>query len=143
VKRLELKRVRVCGRCGRGRAELESPTGDRLVVSLDATRARTLERLAGAGAGDASTNPPARTVADFLLAEVARSGGRATDVVFDKGLEGLRALLAVQRGDDTEVLACTAEEGLELAVCGRLPLYADDDVLARDRPEPADGHTLH
>ncbi len=143
VKRLEFKRVRVCKRCGRGRAELESPAGDRLTVTLDPTRARALERLARPDAADAQTDPPARAVADFLLAEVARSGARPGDVVFDQGLEGLRALLTVHRGDDSEVLACTAQEGLELAVRGGLPLYADDDVLVGAGPEPTDGHTIH
>ena len=44
VKRLELVRVRVCQRCGRGRAELEGADGAALAVPLDPLRAHELER---------------------------------------------------------------------------------------------------
>jgi len=44
------------------------------------------------------------------------------------------------------VLACTAQEGIELAVRGTLPLYATDEALAGSGDEPATpgpGNTVH
>jgi hypothetical protein len=127
VKRLKLKRVGVCSRCGRGRAELESTDGDRLDVPLDAPRARELS-----GSRDET-----RSLAAFVLGQVSASGAEAGEVVLDVGPSGLRALLSLLRDGDTEVLACTAQEGIELAVRGTLSIYATDEALASDAEEPA------
>jgi len=128
VKRIELKRVRVCSRCGRGRAELESPDGERLEVPLDAPRARELS----------GERDEVRSLATFVLDQVVTSGAEPGEVVLDVGPSGLRALLSLLRNGDAEVLACTAQEGVELAVRGDLSLYATDQALAGDGDEPAD-----
>jgi len=128
VKRIELKRVRVCSRCGRGRAELESPDGDRLEVPLDAPRARGLS----------GEQDEVHTLATFVLEQVAASGAEAGEVVLDVGPSGLRALLSLLRDGEAEVVACTAQEGVELAVRGDLSLYATDQALAGGTDEPAD-----
>jgi hypothetical protein len=127
VKRLELKRVGVCSRCGRGRAELESTDGDRLEVPLDAHRARELS-----GQGD-----EVRSLTMFVLGQVSAGGAEAGEVVLDVGPSGLRALFSLLRDGDAEVLACTAQEGIELAVRGTLSIYATDEALAGDADEPA------
>lgn len=142
VERLELKRIRVCARCGRGRAELEGTEGHRLVVPLDPPRARVLEQLSGTpeaageavGAKDAST----RTVADFVLAQLDDAGAHPTDVVLDHGPAGLQAFLSFEHDDGGDVIACTAQEGVELAVRAGLPLYGTDEALGRNDPEPDD-----
>jgi len=140
VKRLELARIRVCNRCRRGVAELRGADGESLNVPLDAIRARQLS-----GDGRAEDLP---SVADLLLAEVA---GRLAlgEIVFDVSDGRLRALLSLARGDDHEVVECTAEEGVALAVRGRLKIYVTDDALAHRnapvaKPEPEGGpDTIH
>jgi len=140
VKRLELARIRVCNRCRRGVAELRGADGESLNVPLDAIRARQLS-----GDGRAEDLP---SVADLLLAEVA---GRLAlgEIVFDVSDGRLRALLSIASGDDHEVVECTAEEGVSLAVRGRLKIYVTDDALAHRnapvaKPEPEGGpDTIH
>jgi len=63
------------------------------------------------------------------------------EVVLDTHESGLRALLSITRGDDTEVVACTAQEGVGLAARTGVPLYATAEALA-DTGEPTDddGH---
>jgi hypothetical protein len=128
VKRIELKGVRVCSRCGRGRAELESTDGERLEVPLDAPRARELS----------GERDEVRSLATFVLDQVATSGAEPGEVVLDVGPSGLRALLSLLRNGEAEVIGCTAQEGVELAVRGDLSLYATDQALAGDADEPAD-----
>ena len=96
-------------------------------MPLDAPRARELS-----GARD-----EVRPLAAFVLGQVSASGGEASEVVLDVGPSGLRALLSLLRDGDTEVLACTAQEGIELAVRGTLSIDATDEALAGDAEEPA------
>lgn len=131
VRRLELKRVRVCSRCGRGRAELEGTDGGRVEVVLDAPRARDLS-----GQQDAL-----RTLTAFVLAQAAETRTTLAEVVFDRGPAGLRALLSIARGGESDVVACTAQEGVELAVRAGLTMYATDDALASDVDAPRS--TIH
>ena len=131
MSRLELARVRVCQRCGRGRAELRSEDGRLLTVSLDPARAR---ELSGARAVD-----DVRSFADFVLAELGASGRVASEVVLDVAHGHLRGLVSLLRGDEVDVVACTAQEGVDLAVRGALRLYATDEALAHAAPQ-ADEH---
>jgi hypothetical protein len=96
-------------------------------VPLDAHRARELS-----GQGD-----EIRSLSRFVLGQVSAGGGGAGEVVLDVGPSGLRAPFSLLRDGDTEVLACTAQEGIELAVRGDLSLYATDEALAGDADEPA------
>jgi len=123
VKRLELARLRVCGRCGKGAAELGSPDGDRVVVPLDAVRARQLS------GGDPSED--LRSLTDFVLERLGPR--RIGEIVLDVEDGRLRALLSLLGEGDRarpEILACTAEEGVALAIRGGLRLYATDEALA-------------
>jgi hypothetical protein len=131
VRRLELKQVRVCSRCGRGRAQLESADGDRFEVVLDPPRARELS----AGQGGV------RSLATFLLEQIAERRIVPEEVIFEQGPAGLRALLSVTRDGETDVVSCTAQEGVELAVRGSLAMYASDDVLSPESTAPR--NTLH
>jgi hypothetical protein len=131
VRRLELKRVRVCSRCGRGRAELEGAEGERLEVVLDAPRARDL-----AGQPD-----DVCSLASFVIAQATEGRTSFGEVILDDGPVGLRALLSIVRDGESDVVACTAQEGVELAVRARLVLYATDEALARDAEAPRS--TLH
>ncbi len=126
VRRLELKRVRVCSRCGRGRAELESAEGAGIEVVLDAPRARDLS-----GQQDGL-----RSLTALVLAQAAETQTTLAEVIFDRGPAGLRALLSIARGGESDVVACTAQEGVELAVRAGLTMYATDDALARDGDAP-------
>jgi hypothetical protein len=136
VKRVELKQVNVCSKCGRGRAELESGDGDRLEVRLDAVRAHELS-----GRPD-----ELRTLGALVLEQLAASGARPGEVVLDIGPAGLRAMLSFSRGAENDLVACTAQEGIGLAVRGALPLYATDEALALDTAGASDGgpdRTVH
>jgi len=132
MKRLELTRVRVCQRCGRGRAELRTEDRRVLTVPLDPVRAR---ELSGARAVD-----DVRSFADFVLAELGGSGRTASEVVLDVAHEHLRALVSLVRGAEVEVVACTAQEGVDLAVRGALRLYATDEALAAHAVPQSDEH---
>jgi hypothetical protein len=136
VKRLELASIRLCPRCGRGRAELVA--GDvTLTVALDPARAR---ELAGKGGDD-----ELRSIGDLFLEQLKASRAEPKEVVLDTGPAGLRALLSIARDGDSEVVSCTAQEGVGLAVRGRLLLYATDDALAHAATRPTTGgpETLH
>ncbi len=137
MKRLELKQVRVCAKCGRGRAELESGDGDRLEVRLDAARAHELSGHPG---------DDLRTLSALVLEQLAASGARPGEVVLDVGPAGLRAMLSFSRGAESDLVACTAQEGVGLAVRGALPLYATDEALALDNADagdPGPDRTVH
>ena len=139
MKRLELVRIRVCSRCGRGGAELRGEDHERLVVPLDAVRARQL--------ADASRSEDVRSFTDLVLAELAAANIEAREVVLDVADGRLRALLSFVRADEPDVVGCTAEEGVALALRGGLRLYATDEALAHaaaDRPKAARGpDTVH
>lgn len=121
MKRLELVRVRICGRCGRGGAELKRDDGETLVVPLDPVHAR---RLAGADGDDV------RPLMDVVLAGLASAGLAPGEVVLDAASGGLRALVSLVRTGEPEIVDCPAGEGIALAVRGGLKLYATDEALA-------------
>ncbi len=134
MKRLQLARVRICQRCGRGRAELEADDGGTLAVPLDPLRAHELERR-----DEPSDDVP--WLSSVVVALVDGSGGTLREVVLDGDARGLRALVSISRGEDTDVVACTAQEGIGLTVRAGIPLYATDDALARPGETPnAEGH---
>jgi hypothetical protein len=142
VKRLELARIRVCGRCGRGGAELRGADCEKLVVPLDAVRAR---QLSEAGRDDD------RSLTELVLEQLAASGAVASEVVLDASDGRLCAFLSLVRPEDAEpeVVACTAEEGVALAIRGALKLYATEEALAQAarsaKPERGTGgsDTIH
>jgi len=139
VKRLELVRIRVCSRCGRGGVELRGEDAERLVVPLDAVRAR---QLAGGGREE-----DVRSFTDLVLEQLAAAGVEAREVVLDVAEGRLRALFSFVRTGETDVVGCTAEEGVALALRGGLRLYATAEALAHaavDRPKAARGpDTVH
>src|SRR5436309_8876422 len=112
VKRLELVRIRVCNRCGRGGAELRGEDAERLVVPLDPVRAR---QLAGGGREE-----DVRSFTDLVLEQLAAAGVEAREVVLDVAEGRLRALFSFVRTGETDVVGCTAEEGVALALRGGL-----------------------
>jgi hypothetical protein len=122
VKRLELVRVRICAKCGRAAADLRTGDGDALTVALDPLRARHIR-------GEAPSDD-VEPLVDHVLASLRRDGGNPQDVVLDLCDGRLRALLSSRRGEEHQVIACTAEEGLALAVRGGVKLYATEEALA-------------
>ena len=128
VKRLELERIKVCQRCGRGSAELRGDGGAKLVVTLDATRTRQLAR--------ANDDDELRSLTELVLEQLEAGGRQPGEVVLDVANGRLRALLSFDRDGDPEVVACTAEEGVALVARGGLRIYATDEAMAHgsDRP---------
>lgn len=126
--RLELERVRVCDRCGRGKADLRGAGQERLTVPLDAVRARQLTRARG--------DDELRTLTEVVLERFAAGGSVPREVVFDVVDGRLQGLLSLAHGDDTDVIACTPAEGVALAVRGKLKLYASEEALAHASAQP-------
>jgi hypothetical protein len=85
-------------------------------------------------ARELSADPPSDEVElliDWVLAAVKRDGGNPQEIVLDLSDGKLRGMLLSARGDEHEVVACTAEEGVALAIRGRLKLYATEEALAQ------------
>ena len=136
VKRLELARVRICQRCSRGRAELVTDDGATLAIPLDAARTHELAQH-----DDAADVPWLSAV---VLGLVAREGGRVRDVVLDTAPNGLRALVTIARGAESQIIACTPQEGIGLALRATAPLLATSEALALAVPADAGGReTIH
>lgn len=132
---MELGEVRICRKCRRGRANLIGPDGDVLSIPLDATRARV---LGTAGGGDVPW------LADVLLERLGQDGSKLEEVVLDVDGGALRALVSWRRDADTVIVACTPQEGVDLAQRAGVPLYATDEALAQATGgAPAPGETLH
>jgi hypothetical protein len=123
VVRLELAGIRVCARCGRGSAELKSADGGaRLVIRLDPVRAR---QLSADGSGG-----ELRSLAQLVIDQLDESGVEPGEVVLDVVGGRLAGLVSLVRAGAADVVGCTAEEGVALAVTGKLCLYATDEALA-------------
>ena len=138
VQRLELVRVHVCQRCGRGRAELASGDGVVLSVPLDAAHAR--EMSAGPTKAD-----EVRWLSELILAHMAATGAEPKEVVFDLDAGRLRSLVSFLRAGEPDVVAASPQEGLGLAVRGSLALYATDEALvqATTRAAARGSDTVH
>lgn len=140
MRRLELAAIKVCSKCGRGRAELRSDQGDVVSVALDPVRAR---ELAGTAADD-----ELKTLTEVFLQQLGASPLVPREVVLDLVDGRLRGLLSVGGGEQTDVIACTAEEAVALVVRGGLKLYASAEALAhatatRGRPDRHGPETVH
>ena len=98
-----------------------------LVVPLDATRTR---ELAGEGPADGL-----RSLTDLVLEQLDAVGSLPREIVLDLADGRLRALLSVERGGEGDVVACTADEGVALAMRGDLNLYATDEAVAHAAKE--------
>jgi len=133
VRRLALVRIRVCTRCGRGGAEFKAEDGAKLVVRLEPARAAELR---------AESRDEMRWLTDVLLAQLGAGGLAVREVVLDQVDGTLRAFLTLGRdgAGEPEVVACTAEEGVAIAIRGALRLFATDEALTapRGRGEPRD-----
>ena len=132
MKRLELTQVRICQRCGRGTAQLTASDGATLSIPLDPVRARAL----------AKSSDDLRPLAEVVLERLTAAGTAITDVVLDVDENALRALVTFT---DADMVACPAQDGVELAVRGALTLYATDEAMAHanGRPAATDPETIH
>ncbi len=146
MRRLALVRIRVCTRCGRGGAEFKAEDGGKLVVRVEPARAAELR-------GE-SKSDEMRWLTDVVLAQLEASGQGVREVVLDLVDGVMRAFLTLGKADDAsaepEVIACTPEEGVAVALRGGFRLFATDEALTapRGRSEPRDeggagGGTLH
>jgi hypothetical protein len=135
VIRLELVRIRQCSHCGRGGAELRGENGSILVVPLDPSRARELS--------GARTIDDLRSLTDLLLEHLDAAGALPREIVLDLADGTLRALLSFEHAGEVDVVACTADEGVALAMRGDLSLYATDEAVAQAATVQPDRHGGH
>ncbi|HWP64964.1 MAG TPA: hypothetical protein VNO26_03510 [Candidatus Limnocylindria bacterium] len=136
MKRLELGEIRICRRCGRGRATLITDDGETLAIPLDPARARTLR------APETESEMP--WLSALVLERLTQDGGTLEDVVLDVDQGLLRALVSCRRGEEQEIVACTPQEGVDLANRSGAALYATDEALAFAAGARArSGETLH
>ena len=137
VKRIELGDIRICKRCGRGRANLLTDDGDVVAIPLDPARARVL--------GAAATDADLGWLSAIVVQRLQQDGNAVQEIVLDLDGQALRALVSCRRGAELEVLACTPQEGVEIATRAGVPLYATDEALAHATGSPAapSGETLH
>lgn len=132
VKRLELVQIRICQRCGRGNAQLTASDGATVAVPLDPIRARALANRTG----------DLRPLTEIVLERLTAGGTAITEVVLDVDDGALRALVSLA---DAEVVACPAQDGVDLAIRGDLALYATDEAMAHatGRAGATDPETIH
>jgi hypothetical protein len=137
VKRVELGDIRICKRCGRGRANLLTDGGDVFAIPLDPARARVL--------GAAATDVGLGWLSALIVERLQQDGNALQEIVLDLDGQALRALVSCRRGAELEVLSCTPQEGVEIATRAGIPLYATDEALAHATGAPAapSGETLH
>jgi hypothetical protein len=136
VKRVELGDIRICKKCGRGRATLLTDDGETISIPLDPARARVL--------GTPATDADMPWLAALMLDRLTQDGRTLQEIVLDLDGGALRALVSCRRADDLEVLACTPQEGVDLASRAGVPLYVTDEALAHATGAPAAaGETLH
>ena len=135
MKRLELGEVRICRRCGRGRATLITDDGETISIPLDPARARMLGETSDADVAWLSA---------LVLERLTQDGRTVQEIVLDADDGVLRALVSCRRGEVPELLACTPQEGVDLANRSGVSLYATDEALAlaADARAPS-GETLH
>ena len=76
---------------------------------------------------------------------ISTSSPSLREIVIDTAEHGLRALVSLGREAETEVVVCTPQEGLGLAVRGKVPLYATAEALAATAAatNAGGGETLH
>ena len=160
VRRLEpdiLITQRLCDVCavGYGTVTAFAATlpGPPHVINLDPSSVPdVLQDIRTVGAALAVPERAAEVIAELearIAAVRARAAGapRRRCVVLDVADGRLRALLSFVHADETDVVGCTADEGVALALRGGLRLYATDEALAHaaaDRPKAAGGPgTVH
>jgi hypothetical protein len=132
MRRVTLGGIRICQRCGRGAAELRTDDGAVLVIPLDPARARELAQ--GAPAGEL------RSLSDVTLEHLRATGLAPNEVVIDAVADQLAAFVSLGAVEEPEVVRCTPEEGVVLALGGKLRLYATEEALARAAARPGGLH---
>lgn len=138
MRRVDLGTIRICKRCGRGRAELIAGDGDTLVVRLGPNRARLLADL------PEREQPDVPWLGALVVRRAAEEALTVSDVVLDDGPQGLRGLITWAAGDaSVTVAACEPEEALETALRLGVPIFATDEALRRESDAAPRGHTVH
>jgi hypothetical protein len=122
VKRVELGDVRICRKCGRGRANLLTDDGDMISIPLDSARARVL--------GVPPADGDVAWLSTLVVERLTQDGRTLHEIVLDLDGPVLRALVSCRRDAELEVFACTPQEGVEIASRANVPLYATDEALA-------------
>ena len=135
MKRVELGEVRICRRCGRGRATLITDDGETISIPLDPARARMLGETSDTGV---------TWLSGLVLDHLTQDGRSLEEIVLDADDGVLRALVSCRRGEAPELFACTPQEGVDLANRSGVSLYATDEALALAAGARApSGETLH
>jgi hypothetical protein len=136
VKRVELGDIRICKKCGRGRATLLTDDGETISIPLDPARARIL--------GTPASEAEVPWLTAMVLERLTQEDRTLQEIVLDLDGGALRALVSCHREGELEVLACTPQEGIDLASRAGVPLYATDEALVHATGSATvPGETLH
>jgi hypothetical protein len=124
MKRLTLVGLRACERCHRAIAYLMSEDGEHtLGIALDAIKAREMSRK-GQETGQE------KFLTDLLLQSLASSPNIPREIVLDFHEEGF---LYARVDLTTEIITCSAQEGVAFAAATGTPLNATERIFEHIR----------
>lgn len=130
MKRLESVGLKICPHCRRAVAYLMTEDGERtLGIALDAIKAREIARRCQEPGQE-------KFLADLLLQLLASSSYVLREIVLEWDNEGF---LFARVDITTEIISCSAQEGVALAAAAGIPLYATERIFEhRDLLHPLD-----
>jgi len=147
MKRLELVGLKPCPHCHRAIAYLMTQDGEEtLGIALDATRTRELSYNHEGPGGE-------KCMTGFLVRLLAASSYVPRQVILHWNQEGFLCSIIDLT---TEMITCSPQEGLALAILASIPLFAEEEIFEhigsfhavnakadRTKPQPKPKPTLH
>lgn len=120
MKKLELVGLKACPHCKRAVAYLMTEDGEHtLGIALDAIKAREISRRCQEPGQE-------KFLSDLLLQLLASSSYVPREIVLDWDEEGF---LFARVDITTEIISCSAQEGVALAAAAGIPLYATERIF--------------
>ncbi len=122
MKRLEFVDLKICPHCRRAVAYLMTEDGGHtLGIALDAIKAQEISRRCQEPGQE-------KFLAGLLLQLLASSSYVLREIVLEWDNEGF---LFARVDITTEIISCSAQEGVALAAAAGIPLYATERILAQ------------
>lgn len=120
MKKLELVGLKACPHCKRAIAYLMTEDGEhRLGIALDAIKTREISRKCQEPGQE-------KFLSDLLLQLLASSSYVPREIVLDFHEEGF---LFARVNITTEIISCSAQEGVAFVAAAGIPLFATERIL--------------